>query len=272
VTLEEALIRYQLLYGRLRDATIAQARAMWQRFGGPGDGNIDAFLAAIVPLIEGAQVAAARMVAGSFALQVRLETGTGVAVAIAPEAVTIAALRGTAAAEVYTRPVITMRKALADGLDFGDAMRLAGDRVEQLASTDLVMAEREAATVAAEADSRIVGYRRVLRGSSCALCATASTQRYRRKNLMPIHSRCDCGVAPIIGSADPGQVINKPLVRQLKAAAKATGSKDYYKNRHVTVDENGNVTLPDVKVRNHGELGPVLSVAQHAFSGPSVAA
>lgn len=272
MTIEEALARYQVVYGRLRLATISQARTLWRRFGGPSDANVDAFLAAVVPLIEGAQVATARLVAGSFALIARLETGTAVAAAIPPAALAIETLRGVPAAEVYTRPVISMRKALSDGFDFGQAMRLAEDRVEQLASTDVVMAERAAADKVVRADSRIVGYRRVLTGRSCALCATASTQRYRTSKIMPIHARCDCGVAPIIGSADPGQIINRQLVRDLKAAAKQTNSPDYYKNRHITVDENGEIHFPETKVHTHGELGPVLTHAEHAFAGPSVAA
>lgn len=272
MTLEQALARYQLAYGRLQQSTVVRARALWQRFGGPGDGNVEAFLAAVLPLIEGAQIAAARLVAGSFALMTRIEMGGAVAAAVDPATVVVAALRGVPAAEVYTRPVVTMRKALADGFDFGEAMRLAEDRVDRLASTDVVMAQRQATLEVVGADERIVGYRRVLRGSSCALCATASTQRYRRKQLMPIHSRCDCGVAPIFASADPGQIINRPLLNQLKAASKQTGGGDYAKNRHIRVDEEGNVTLPEIKTHNHGELGPVLTEADHAFAGPSVAA
>lgn len=272
MTLEQALARYQVSYGRLRESTVARARALWRRFGGPGEGNVEVFLAAVLPLIEGAQIAAARLVAGSFALMGRIETGTATAAAVDPATVTVAALRGVSAAEVYTRPVVTMRKALSDGLDFGEAMRLAGERVDQLASTDVALAQREATLQAVGADERIFGYRRVLRGSSCALCATASTQRYKRNQLAPIHSRCDCGVAPIFASADPGQVINRPLVNRLKAAAKQTGAGDYAKNRHITIGEDGNVALPEIKVHNHGELGPVLTEASHAFTGPSVAA
>lgn len=272
MTLEQALARYQLAYGRLQTSTVNQARALWRRFGGPGDGNVEAFLKTIIPLIEGAQVATARLVAGSFALMARIETGRGVTAAVDPATVTVAATRGVAAAEVYTRPVVTMRKALADGLDFGQAMRLAEERVDQLASTDVSMAQRQATLEVIGADDRITGYRRVLTGRSCAFCATASTQRYKRAQLAPLHSRCDCGVAPIFGDTDPGHVINRRLLKDIKSAAKTGGKGDYWRSRHFTVAEDGSIEFPPIKVRQHGELGPVLGAADHHFAGPAVAA
>jgi hypothetical protein len=148
-------------------------------------------------------------------------------------------------------------------------MDVGRQRVEQLAGTDVALAQREATVQAIDADERMVGYRRVLTGRSCAFCATASTQRYHRKQLMPLHSFCDCGVAPIFASSDPGQVINRPLLQSLKEAAKQDGQKDYWAARHVTVDEDGTVNLPKVTVREHGELGPVLTRAGDHFAGPT---
>lgn len=271
MTAEELVARYQTAYGHLRAATVARVTALWLARGGPGDGNVDAFTVAAVPLVLGAQAATARLVAGYIAMLTRLvEEEAATPAAVSDVAVDV--IRGVAAAEVYARPVITMRAALAEGKQFAEALELGRQRAEQIADTDIALAQREATVQAIGADERIVGYRRVLTGRSCSFCATASTQRYRKAQLMPIHGRCDCGVAPIFGTSDPGQVINKPLRRDLKAAAKATDDPTYYKNRHITVDEDGNVKLPDIKVHRHGELGPVLSDASHAFAGPSVAA
>jgi hypothetical protein len=155
-----------------------------------------------------------------------------------------------------------------------EALEMGSQRADQLASTDVALAQRQATLEVVGADDRIVGYRRVLTGRSCAFCATASTQRYHKRQLMPLHSRCDCGVAPIFGTADPGQVINRKLLTDLRKAAKETGTarKDYWRNRHVTIEEDGTVRLPEVKVHQHGELGPVLYDAKHDFVGPSVAA
>jgi hypothetical protein len=121
-----------------------------------------------------------------------------------------------------------------------------------------------------EQDDRIHFYRRVLTGRSCMFCATASTQRYRGSDLMPLHGRCDCAVAPIFGDEDPGQVINHQVLSKLKA--KGPG---YWKERGF-VDANGDPIEPGregpVAVRQHGELGPTLVDRHDHFDGPSVAA
>ena len=122
---------------------------------------------------------------------------------------------------------------------------------------------------------RFTAHRRVLTGRSCMFCATASTQRYRVDQLMPLHNHCDCAVAPIIGDADPGQIINHDLLGSLK---KAGGSK-YWKQRGlVDIDQDGNFLVAgpggtsrvlQVAERQHGELGPVLVDRHDDFTSPA---
>lgn len=83
---------------------------------------------------------------------------------------------------------------------------------------------------------------------------------------MPIHSHCDCGVAPIVGTDDPGRIVNRDLYRQLRE----NGGGQYWKQRGIAIDDEGNILRPDgnplaVKTSNHGELGPVLTDAEHKF-------
>jgi hypothetical protein len=270
VTPEDVVARYQTLYGSLREATVARMVALWGSLGGLSDEDSARFVARAVPVVSGAQVATAALVAAYIATLTRLQTGEAIAaVAIARDNVTTDALRGVAAAEVYHRPVVAARTAIAEGKSFLEAVDMGRQRVEQLAGTDVALAQREATIQAVGDNERIFGYRRVLTGRSCAFCATASTQRYHRKQLMPLHARCDCGVAPIFATSDPGQIINRPLLRNLKAAAKTTGDKDYWAARHVTVGEDGTVTLPKIAVRKHGELGPVITRAGDHFTGPA---
>lgn len=261
MTPEQLVARYQARYGRLRAETVRRVLAAWDAYGGVSDANADRFIAAVVPIVEGAEVATAGLTAGYIAAMVGASP-----VAVPAAAVTTGALRGVPTAEVYLRAIIAARAASDEGL--GAALAAGRRRAEQLAGTDLALAQREATRHAISGDGRIVGYRRVLTGRSCAFCATASTQRYRREDLMPIHAGCDCGVAPIFGSADPGRVINRKLVADLKAAARTSGDRDYWQSRHLTVDEDGTVLLPEVAVRRHGELGPVLGAKAHAFTGP----
>lgn len=268
MTPDQVIARYQAAYLNLRNTASARVAGLWDRLGGLDDDQADAFVAAALPVVAGAQTATGGLVAAYIATLTGLVTGDPVRpAAIRPADLSTTALRGVAAAEVYRRPAVAARTAIAKGRSPQEAFRFGRDRAGDLAETDVILAQREATIRVASADERIVGYRRVLTGRSCAFCATASTQRYRSSDLMPIHDRCDCGIAPIYGTRDPGQVINKGLLRDLKSAAKTGGkSGDYWKARHVTVEEDGSVTLPQVAVHHHGELGPVLTKGGDHFT------
>lgn len=263
MTSEEVVRRYLASYSRLRVDLVARVVAAWAARGGLGDEEARAFVQAVVPVVRGGQVAAARLAAAHIAVLARVATGEAVPVSIPPGEVTD--LRGTEPAEVYTRPVIHARAAVSEGASLVEALAAGAARAGQLALTDVILAQRAGATAAMRADRRIVGYRRVLSGQSCALCATASTQRYRVGDLLPIHDRCDCGVAPIIGTEDPGRVINRPLVDSLRRAAEQTDDENYWHSRHIRVDADGTVRLPETAVHQHGELGPVLTRAGDHF-------
>lgn len=268
---QQVIARYLAAYTRLRTRTGAQILDAWRRLGGVDDATAQAWVAAAVPITAGAQTATASLVAGYIAVLAQAVTGAASRTAADPDAVTTEALRGVAATEVYMRPVITARRILSEGRPLSQALRIGGERARSTAETDILLAQRATTVDIAEREPRIVGYSRVLTGASCALCATASTQRYGSSDLMPIHNNCDCGVAPIWGDRDPGRVINRQLVADLREAAKTTGDRDYWRARHVTVDEDGTVRLPEPKIQQHGELGPVLTDASHEFAGPAAA-
>lgn len=164
--------------------------------------------------------------------------------------------------EVYDRPFSEMRTALAKGRSFDDALELGARRASSLAQTEVQLSRRQASLYARRANDNIVGYLRILSGSeNCALCYIASTQRYRRGDLLPIHPGCDCGEMPIYGDTDVGQVIDR---QQLDAA-------------HQQVEERVGASdlggrAPDYRkiiTHEHGELGPVLGVRGQTFTGPS---
>lgn len=270
MTADQIIARYHGRYEQLRLGMADRAGRLWDEFGGLSDEDADRFVAAIVPMVAGAQGAIGGLVSAYLStLTTFLARQPARPVPIRAAELSTEALRGVSALEVYRRPIVTARGAIAAGKSPVEAWQAGRDRAGAIAETDVVLAQREATLRVVQADERIVGYRRVLSGRSCAFCATASTQRYRRSQLMPIHARCDCAVAPIIGDRDPGQVINRQLLRNLKAAAKETGTRDYWASRHVTVEEDGTVSLPEVAVHQHGELGPVLGHAAHDFTGPA---
>ncbi len=177
-------------------------------------------------------------------------------------------LRGVSAEDYLMRPIITARAGLGQGMDWTDAILTGLERALVMAMTDVQLGQRHSADWWAKS-GRIAGYRRTLTGKSCGLCATASTQRYHQGDLMPIHGRCDCGVAPITGGSDPGQVINHGLLNDLQSASNRS---DYWADHSLTVTggkvetDAGDRFKPTV--RQHGELGPVLVTPGDTFSRP----
>jgi hypothetical protein len=123
------------------------------------------------------------------------------------------------------------------------------------------MASRNSAHDRIKGDARVVGYRRVLSpGENCALCAIAATQRYRREDLMPIHSGCRCDVAPIYGTHDPGQVIAEEQYNALTSLIDEKFGEDGW-------DKNRPNRL--IRVNMHGEHGPTLGWRDQSFTGPA---
>jgi len=118
----------------------------------------------------------------------------------------------------------------------------------------------------------VVGYRRVLsnRPNHCALCVLASTQRYHRENLMPIHPGCGCTVAPVFSTDDRSDqlVLDPSLAQEVDNIIRRDLGEDYLdRNRSKSKGgRSGPDLYKDIVVTNdHGELGPVLGVRGHHF-------
>lgn len=168
--------------------------------------------------------------------------------------------------EVYQRSIVTARTVLSKGGVWLDAMAAGRARAVSTASTDVVLANRAAADVEGSARPSVRGYRRVLTGSSCMFCATASTQTYHSADLAPLHNACDCDIAPLIGTSDPGRVLNRDLLSTLKERG-----PDYWSQRGF-VDPDGQPLDPAdlspdlIAVHEHGEMGAVVAAAGDHFT------
>lgn len=195
----------------------------WTGLGSWHEADIDRFVQAVVPVVEGGQIQVAALTDAYLAQLESTVLGTVARpVGMSPAQVTTQALRGVTAAEVYRRPGMTVWTALAEGKPLDEAVDGGLARLLDIAATDLQLAKRQTAQRVLERNDRVTGYRRVLEGRrSCVLCVTASTQRYKRDQLLPIHGRCDCGVAPLYGDEDPGQVINSELLAELKHSGRS---------------------------------------------------
>jgi hypothetical protein len=155
---------------------------------------------------------------------------------------------------------------------------LGAARASSIAETDIQLASREAGRRQRLGNSNIVGYKRVLTGSeNCALCAIASTQRYRVNDLKPIHPGCDCGEEPIYGDFDPGQVIDQTGLNSIHEALEAQLGVSDREARAAGIGKfvqyDGEQRLADfteiIAVREHGEYGPTLTWRDQKFTGPS---
>lgn len=111
--------------------------------------------------------------------------------------------------------LIALRRSLAAGEAWEQALVSGRIRSEAVGANAVVRSGRLAAQVA---DDRVVGWTRTLSAKACEWCQLVSTQRYRTAESADFgHDHCSCGVAPIIGDADPGRVVNQQLLTQLTA-------------------------------------------------------
>lgn len=165
--------------------------------------------------------------------------------------------RGVDPRIVYRRPAVDVYTALAAGKPLPQAAAEGRLRLTQLIGGDMQLAKTHASRQSMRGyPEEGQFYRRVLTGrENCALCVVASTQRYHRGDLLPIHPGCDCGVQPLPPGLAVNQVIDEDLLEQVhQVAADRLG-----------VSDRGGRT-PDYRklltVREHGEYGPTLSWAQ----------
>lgn len=165
--------------------------------------------------------------------------------------------RGVDPRIVYRRPAVDVYTALAAGKPLPQAAAEGRLRLTQLIGGDMQLAKVHASRQSMRGyPEQGQFYRRVLTGrENCALCVVASTQRYYRGDLLPIHPGCDCGVQPLPPGLAVNQVIDEDLLEQVhQITADRLG-----------VSDRGGRT-PDYRkllmVSEHGEYGPTLSWAQ----------
>lgn len=167
--------------------------------------------------------------------------------------------RGVDPAQVYARPYVEVRTKISEGLTFDAAVSAGTARLVDIARTDMQLAKTHTARRVMQAND-VKRYRRVPTGSiTCALCHVASTQLYRTGDLMPIHPGCDCGVEPVLGDFDADahlEATHEAIGERFGQDAVSRSAVDYRKA---------------LIVREHGEIGPVLTLREHHFRGPSAA-
>jgi hypothetical protein len=254
-----ALLR-RLLSGRL----VAALAALFRELGSWRDDDADRFVTQAVPAVQGTQRALAALTASFIAAQATEALGRVVGPPGVPDAAVLGLRAGVTPADVYRRPFVTLRAALADGLALPEALERGVTRLGQVAEMDMQQTYAEssrAAMRALPAAARPTGWRRVLVGpESCALCVVASTQRYTLADLNPIHPACDCTVAPLFAGEDDPGIEPDRLERVHAAVEQLTGRSDR------------GARAPDYRqllvsmTPSHGELGPMLVRPRDQFT------
>lgn len=228
--------------------------------------DIEPWLGKSVPILENAFSVAVE-VTGVFAdiqLGLLLDNPDYEGLPVLPDDVRGKLRGGVPLEEVYARPFVDFWGSLKNGGSIDDALHSGANRLRELLDTDLERVSDITSVEKFANEHRVVGSRRVLVGAkNCALCIVASTQRYRRRHLKPIHPSCDCKVVPILDFESDDQVLDEDLLDQLhKSVAEKFGTdvanrsaRDYSK---IMVEHQ------------HGEIGPYLSWRGQHFAGPSV--
>lgn len=246
---------------RIVDASTVQranlTRATQQRVGSQlarFDGWYNGALAAELAAELGSVVDGAARLAGKQAdahLHSMLTEINGRPAVHGPAVVEGSVRAGTTAADAYDRLASQYRYELSVGADDVAALALVLDRANRMVQMDVALGAREQsrATLAANTNT-VSGFRRILRPElsktgSCGLCIVAADRIYGSFDLLPIHSGCNCEVAPVVGDLDVGDQLNREDLTRLYDAAGGTSAAG----------------LSNVKatVHEHSEYGPILT-------------
>lgn len=257
--------RFAFLRRSLSSRLIVALTRMFNGLGSWHRPDAQRFAAAAVPMVEGAQAALANLTSNYVASVASEALRRPVAPPPIPHTAR-ARLRLVDPGEVYQRPFVEAYTALRDGDHLDQALGKARLRLREVAEGDMQLAYAHSAQAAMQGlpeQQRPTGWRRVLQGSeNCAMCVLASTQRYHRQDLNPIHPHCDCIVEPIYGPIHD-RVIEPQLLEQVHAAVKdLTG----------VVDSGGRAVdyrhIMTQIIHHHGELGAMLARPGDRFTGP----
>jgi hypothetical protein len=268
---------------RVKTVTTDALVEAWNNLPDHRDVNVERFAAQAAARVQAATKRTANLT-DAFVTRVLAD---GVA---SPGIVDTSAMRpGVTAQEEYMRPAKTLWTSLGNGSAYGVAVAEGATRLAGLIATDIQLAKtRQFAASTEGRKSASGGFRRYVTGrENCALCLIASTQRYRRGDLMPIHPGCDCGVEPLRDGENVGQVIDPARLEATQnwiesaVGGSDRSARDLGFGKTVEYNTTGsdaagntrfsrNVRSADytdlIAVQEHGEYGPTLSWRQHSFT------
>lgn len=262
---------YQLATQAVRARVLAYVTAVWSSSPAFRDADVDRIVARIVPVVRAGQMQVAQLT-DSYIGGIAAASGVSFSTGVLPN---VADYRGVPADVVYRRPAVQAYTALSQGASFADAVSQGLDRLVSIASTDIQQAKNRQAQASTSRSGFNYFQRRLTGNENCAFCVIASTQRYHRGDLMPLHPGCDCGVLPFNSAKDPGQIINPELLAQThelidqKLGYSDRGAREAGLNKQTSSGKPISDFTELVVTHEHGELGPTLAWRGEHFTGPS---
>lgn len=255
--------RYDAQVRAVWTSVLAKMTASWSGLGTWRTADVKPFQRASLPILLAGERQIASLTTTYLERLYRDVADESSRVALDFDKVTGTALRDVDPSTVYARPFTTTWTALADGVPFDEALSRGTSRLENLVKTDLQLARTHTAREVTDQQPGVeYTIREPIGEYNCALCLIAATQRYRKKNLLPIHPGCDCLVKTVKADYDPGQVIDEARLNAIHDAVEAAG---------LTSDRGGRITdyRKLIVQHPHGEIGPVLGFKGQHFTGPT---
>lgn len=261
---------YNRAVADVRSRVLSFAQRSWNGLGSYRDADAERLIAALVPRVEAGQKRVAELTDAYLSRLAASQLGSSIVRgSVAP--VATEDLRGVPADAVYRRPFASTYSSLSNGETVTKAIGAGAERLTDLVSTGLQLAKTHSARQAMSRTG-VELFQRTLTGrENCALCVIASTQRYHKGNLMPIHPGCDCGIKTFIGHPDK-QVIDPALLEQTHAVIQSKLDGTDRGGRDLELGKFSQTGISDftdlIVTRQHGEIGPVLAYRDEHFTGP----
>lgn len=273
---EQVILGYNNAVQQVRTAVDLYATRSWASAGSWRDGDVDRLVNLILPKVQAGQIQVAQLTSAYVASLAKYVDGRTVKASTVSRSMILDARKATPT-EVYRRPAVQMYTALAGGASLTEAVSQGVNRLSSLVLTDLQLAKTHQERVSYSGAGYEYTIRTLTGRENCALCEVATTQRYHVKNLRPIHPGCDCGSRQVSAAFDPGQVIDANRLSQIHSAVEEQFGQSDRGARYIdglkTVQYSDGVRGADytdlIVVREHGELGPLLTWRDQHFTGPN---
>jgi hypothetical protein len=226
---------YQSELKRTRQAVADHVERQWRALPEYRDAQVPEFLDKVLPVVKAGQTRAVALTAAYMS-----KTGGKPPVALDVESLIGAGARnGVDPAQVYARPFTTLWTSIAT-IGYAAALDKALSRLKSTADMDVALASRNASLAYAKTDDNIIGFERNADPSCCDFCQMLDGVTSRVEP-QPLHNNCGCTSTQIYRS-DSGS----PDISSL-----APGDE-----------------IDQVKIQEHGELGPVITDKNYNFTGP----